>query len=174
MPNPTASPGAAEHDKLLGTYLNDHLAGSSAGVDLFARVAGHAEGSDADELATLAREVSEDKDALLEVMRVVGVRPRQAAVLVGRIAEKVGRLKPNGHLVRRSPLTPLVEIEMLRTAVAGKTAGWQALLALAADDQRLPVKLLERLLQRANDQATQLVSLHQHTARRQLGDPPTD
>jgi hypothetical protein len=47
--------------------------------------------------------------------------------LGGRIAERVGRLKSNGRIVRRSPLSSLLELEMLRLAVEGKAACWRTL-----------------------------------------------
>lgn len=159
----------SERDRLIGTYLNDHLTASYAGIDLFARAARSADPADTDELTALTREVSEDKDGLLEVMRAMGVRRRPGASLLGRLAERAGRLKPNGSLLHRTPLTTLVETEALRIAVAGKQAGWEALLALSEDEQRLPTALLERLHQRATDQSTRLAELHSRTARRQLG-----
>ena len=49
-------------------------------------------------------------------------RPKVAEVLVG-VAETVGRLKPNGTLVRRSPLSDLMELEALSAAVEAKRLG---------------------------------------------------
>jgi hypothetical protein len=39
----------------------------------------------------------------------------------------VGRLKLNGHLVRRSPLSPLVELEAIELGIHGKRLLWQVL-----------------------------------------------
>lgn len=46
-------------------------------------------------------------------------RPKTTA---GWPAEKAGRLKLNGRLLRRSPLSGLVELEMMHLAVEGEQA----------------------------------------------------
>ncbi|MDP9435302.1 MAG: hypothetical protein M3P93_08975, partial [Actinomycetota bacterium] len=46
------------------------------------------------------------------------------------------RLKANGHLLRRSPLSDLVEMEALVLGVQGKAAGFRALRSIAAGDPR--------------------------------------
>ncbi len=158
-----------DRQQLLASYLNDHLAGASAGRDLFRRTARSHQGSArGPELAMLAREVDEDRDAQLDIMRAVGVSPSRPRAVLGRVAETVGRLKPNGTLLRRSPLTNVVEIEALRVAVAGKAAGWDVLLTLAADEPRLPRERLEELRARAQDQGARLRELHQQAAREGL------
>jgi hypothetical protein len=43
------------------------------------------------------------------------------------MGEKAARLKLNGHLLARSPLSSLEELEMLRLGVEGKAAGWRTL-----------------------------------------------
>ena len=48
--------------------------------------------------------------------------------------EKAARFKPNGRLLRRSPLSDLIELEWLLLGVQGKTAGFRALRRLADTD----------------------------------------
>lgn len=43
----------------------------------------------------------------------------------GWLAEKAGRLKLNGRPLRRSPLSGLVELEMMHLAVEGEQACWR-------------------------------------------------
>lgn len=151
--------------QLLSFYLNDHLAGSSAGRDLFRRAARSQQGSDrAVELLALAREVDEDRAAQLQIMLNLGVQPSRARVAVGRAAESLGRLKPNGTLFRRSPLSDVVELEGLRLAAAGKAAGWEVLLELAADEPRLSHEQLTELRSRAHAQAERLRTMHLQAA----------
>ena len=58
---------------LLAIYLNDHLAGSTVGVELARRARGSNDGTELGEfLATLAAEIEEDRDTLGEVMGAVG------------------------------------------------------------------------------------------------------
>src|ERR1700752_1744069 len=101
---------------LLGVYLNDHLAGSTAGTGLVRRMAATAEpGSEhATVLNRLAIEITEDRSALLRIMAALGIQVRGYKVFAAWAGEKIGRLKLNGHLLTRSPLSDLEETEFLR------------------------------------------------------------
>ena len=159
-----------DRDELLTTYLSDHLVASSAGRDLFRRAAKSQRGTPrGTELQRLAREVDEDRDAQLEVMRALGVEPSLLRVTVGRAAERLGRLKPNGTVVRRSPLSDVVELEAMRAGVEAKAAGWEALLPVADRDSRVSRSSLEELRARALDQAQRLQTLHQQAAADAFG-----
>jgi hypothetical protein len=65
------------------------------------------------------------------------------------IGEKAGRLKSNGRLFTRSPLSDLEELEMLRLGIEGKAAGWRTLRTLADTDTRLDPQRLDELISRA-------------------------
>ena len=148
--------------KYLSIYLNDHLVGSTVAVELVERAMGEYEGSELGEfLAGLKVEIEADRQALLEIMDAAGAKPDQLKQAVGWVAEKVGRLKLNGELIGRSPLTPLVELEGLVTGIHGKEALWRALQATpgvptAGHD-------LDELIARAQSQAA-AVELHRATA----------
>jgi hypothetical protein len=144
----------ADTAKLLGIYLNDHLAGATGGVELARRTARGRQGSSGDgDLGRLAREIAEDRRSLLDVMRRLGVPVRRHKVIAGWAGEKAGRLKANGRVVRRSPLSSLVELEAMRLGVEGKASGWRTLRELADGDDRLDAGLLDTLIARAHDQA---------------------
>ncbi len=72
---------------------------------------------------------------LLEAMRRVGVAPQTFKVAAAWMAERIGRLKPNGQLTGYSPLSRLLEIEGLCALISGARSMWLALARL--DDQRL-------------------------------------
>lgn len=138
---------------LLAIYLNDHLAGAAAGLELFRRASGAHRGTPLGaELDRLTAEVQADRDALLGIMRTLEVPVRQYKVLGGWAMEKAGRLKLNGHLLTRSPLSTLVELEGMRLGVEGKAAGWRALRAVAARHPGLDAGQLDRLGDRAQRQ----------------------
>ncbi|GAA0587098.1 hypothetical protein [Streptomyces crystallinus] len=147
---------------LLGIYLNDHLAGATLGVRR-ARSLVEADSERApalaDEVRPVADEISEDRAALLDIMRRLDVPVRRYKVAAGALAETVGRLKPNGRLVRRSPLTSLVELELLRLGVEGKAALWRSLRQVADGDRRLDGAQLDDLLERAERQLDTLEQL---------------
>jgi hypothetical protein len=138
----------------LGIYLNDHLAGATAGLELARRVAraGQIPAPQPD-LRQFADEVSEDRIALLRFMGTLGVPVRGYKVWAAWAGEKAGRLKPNGRLTTRSPLSNLEELEIMRLGVEGKAAGWRTLRALADRDGRLDARQLDELISRARRQA---------------------
>jgi hypothetical protein len=160
---------------LLGIYLNDHLAGATAGTGLARRMAagGHqppASGA----LRQLAVEISRDRETLLELMAALNVPVRGYKVWAAWAGEKAGRLKPNGHLMSRSALSSLEELEMLRLGVEGKAAGWRTLRTLAERDSRLDPARLDGLISRARRQADQLEDLRVNAANQVItADPPS-
>jgi hypothetical protein len=155
---------------LLGIYLNDHLAGATGGTELARRMARSQSGSSgAGELARLARDIAEDLDALRDIMRALGVPLRRYKAAAGWLGEKAGRLKTNGGLVRRSPLSSLLELEAMRLGVEGKAAGWRTLRELADSDRRLDADRLGALLDRAREQATTLEDLRVRRAAEVVG-----
>jgi hypothetical protein len=139
--------------KLLGIYLNDHLAGSTVGLELVKRAAGsNKEGELGDFLATLAQEIDEDRESLRAIMKRLEYGEDIPKKLTAWTAEKLGRLKPNGQLTGYSPLSRVVELEGLALGIAGKLALWKALHALASEEPRLDAAELDRLRQRAERQ----------------------
>ena len=158
--------------ELIGIYLNDHLAGATAGTALAQRAARGQEGADQTTLQRLAGEIDADRRTLLEIMALLGVPVRHYKTAAAWLGERAGRLKPNGRLRTRSPLSSLEELELLRLGVDGKAAGWRTLRELAARDPRLSVPWLDELLARARDQADQLEHLRVRAAEH-LFEPDT-
>jgi hypothetical protein len=140
----------------LGIYLNDHLAGAVAGTGLAKRLAAE-EGGEV--LPRLATEIDEDREALLELMAALVVPVRHYKTWAAWGAEKVARLKLNGHLLSRSPLSRVIELEAMRLGVEGKAAGWRTLRARAETDSRLDAARLDGLIDRARQQIDELEKL---------------
>lgn len=161
---PTHSAGTDGAD-LLGIYLNDHLAGATAGTDRARSLAGALrESPSGPALRTIAREIVEDRASLLAIMDSLGVPVRHYKVSLAWAAEKAGRLKSNGRLVGRSPLTSMVELEALRLGVLGKASAWQTLRQVAESDTRLDARQLDDLLARAERQQATLEDLRRRQA----------
>jgi hypothetical protein len=148
----------------LAIYLNDHLAGSTAGAELFRRAADRATGDRTAVLQRLAQEIEEDRAALLDMMNHLDVPVRHYKVLAGWVGEKIGRFKPNGQLTGRAPLSSLIEAETMLLGVRGKAAGWAALRILADHDDRLSVERLDTLIARADAQSATLEQLRREIA----------
>ena len=112
----------------LAIYLNDHLAGSVVGVELCRRARAANEGSElGDVLAELCTEIETDRETLRAVMRELDVGESRLKPAGAWMAEKLGRLKPNGQLRGYSPLSRVVELEGLAGGVAVKQMLWGAL-----------------------------------------------
>jgi hypothetical protein len=158
---PTAS-------RYLAIYLNDHLAGSTAGLELARRAAGaHGEGELGALLTRLAGEIASDRQALRDIMASLEVGEDRAKVAAAWLGEKVGRLKLNGHLLDRSPLSPLVELEGLALGITGKLVLWRALVAVA-DAHGLDAARLRELTARAERQQGEVEEQRIAVARRAL------
>ena len=112
----------------------------------------------------LAAEVAADKRALLKIMAVLGASVCTYKPYAAWIGEKAARLKLNGHLLTRSPLSSLEELEMLRLGVEGKATGWRTLRTLADRDKRLDSGRLDELISRARRQADLLEDLRVRAA----------
>ncbi len=143
------------NDKYLHIYLNDHLAGSTAGVELAKRTYANNKGGELGVfLQDLVRGIEEDKSILEGIMRSVGARKDAVKTRAAWAAERVGRLKLNGQLKGYSPLSRVLELEGLSVAVEGKHRLWSSLREL--NDPRLSSLDLEGLMARAEAQIEEL------------------
>ena len=145
---------------LLAIYLNDHLAGSTAGVELARRLRGSNEDDPefGPALAEICAEIEADRETLKAVMDRLGVGQSRLKPLAAVLAERLGRLKLNGRLRGYSPLSRLDELELLQIGVAGKRRLWRALEHTHAGD--LPDFELGALAERATEQLRRLEALH--------------
>jgi hypothetical protein len=148
--------------ELLSIYLNDHLSGAMAGTELARRIS-----RTHPELRILADDVEADRVELLTVMSELGVEQRPHKVAIGWLSEKAGRLKLNGRLLSRSPLSDVLELEALRISVEGKSAMWRVLRRL----QIVDAERLERLLTRAGSQAELVEQYRIHLAPKAFNAP---
>ncbi|WP_413797682.1 hypothetical protein [Streptomyces iranensis] len=165
-----SEPRTSASPRMLGIYLNDHLAGATAGMQLARRTAReHRESAFGGDLEDVAAQIMEDREALLTVMADLEVPVRRYKVYGGWLGEKAGRLKPNGRLRRRSGLSTVLELESLRIGVEGKALLWHALLAAVGEDPRLDPDRLTELLNRARRQRATLKSLHEAAAATMFG-----
>jgi hypothetical protein len=172
--------GRTSSQGLLGVYLNDHLAGATAGTELARRAAAaQRDPAKREIMRALADEISSDRRTLLDIMAALGVPVRGYKLWAGWVAEKAGRLKLNGSMLSRSPLSDLLELEMMRLGVEGKAAGWQTLRSLAGHRRELDAAQLDQLLTRAQTQSKRLEELRTDAVAEAFGSeaspgpPPT-
>jgi hypothetical protein len=141
----------------LSIYLNDHLAGATAGLELARRASANNRSTDYGRVLTeLVAEIDQDRNALMELMKRFSINRDRVKLLLSWGVEKVGRLKLNGTILHYSPLSRLEELELLALGVEGKLALWQALRVSYGTDPRLGGIDLEALIKRARSQRRRL------------------
>jgi hypothetical protein len=146
------------NDRYLSIYLNDHLAGSTAGRRVAARaLEQNRDGALGDFLRVLVGEIEEDRESLIRLMGLLGIRRDPVKVGAVWAAERIGRVvKLNGHLLSYSPLSRVEELEFLSLGVEGKRLMWRALESLAETDDRLKGFDFATLIKRAEVQRDEL------------------
>jgi hypothetical protein len=138
------------------TYLNDHYTGSVGAIDLVQDGARRYSGSELGAfLASLAREIEEDRESLRRMMQTVEARPHRVKHALAWAGGKAMRVK-----LRMSP-QPLMLLETLALGITGKMLGWRAL-AAAGNPVGAP---LDDLILRAQSQLAR-VEEHRVTAAR--------
>ena len=142
---------------LLSTYLRDHFAGATGGLELAKRIAQQLPEPAMDEIAA---EIESDRDTLRDVMSALDVSPSTLKVGMGWVGERVGRLKLNQRVLGRSPLSDVLELEGLIIGISGKLQLWRALALIAPTEARLERFDFERLAQQAEEQRRRLEDLH--------------
>lgn len=153
----------ADRHRLLGIYLNDHLAGATAGVGR-ARMARDAnEGSVfGPPLAEICAQIEADRASLETVIEELGVGCSKLKPALGALGERLGRLKPNGQLRGYSPLSRVVDLEVLLLGITGKTRLWVLLDVLLDGEVSAD---LPALIRRADEQRSTVEDLQARAAR---------
>lgn len=157
----------------LAIYLDDHLAGATAGLALARRAArNNREHPVGVQLRRLVDELEYDRSVLLSLRRSLGLAsPLKRIGALGM--ERVARLKPNGQLVGYSPLSRLEELEGLCAGIDGKLALWHALAAARAAHPALAELDTEALSARAERQRSGLEPARREAARAAFADAST-
>jgi hypothetical protein len=112
----------------LDVYLNDHLAGSAAAVDLVERIRASNEGTAlAAHLEGLRLEIEQDRDILGEVMTRLGVVRSTPKQLAGKVMETLSRFRLSERITGSADVTRLLELETLSLGIEGKLLLWRSL-----------------------------------------------
>jgi hypothetical protein len=155
----------------LTAYLNDHLAGSTAALELLEHMCGTASApGDREFLTGLSGEIAEDRQTLEDIVRRVGGHQSAVRQIGGWIAEKAGRLKlmlddPSGGALKR-----LESLELLALGIHGKQALWRALASVAPMVPQLADLRFLELEARAVDQHARVEARRVEAARAALAD----
>lgn len=118
-------------------------------------------------LARICEEIETDRATLEAVMEELEVGRDRIKPVAAWLAEKVGRLKPNGQLRGYSPLSRMIELEGLYIGISGKARLWKALDGTVGE--RLPEVDFGALGERADQQRTEVEGLQEAAAKLALG-----
>jgi hypothetical protein len=144
---------------LLRIYLGDHRAGAAAGQARARRfAAANADSFLADTARDVCHQIEEDVRTLDEILARFRCRASRWKLIVARVAELAGRLKLNGRLRGYSPLSRLIELELLLAGILAKESLWQTLALVQQHRVELAGFDLDDLQHRALQQRIQLES----------------
>jgi hypothetical protein len=143
-------------------YLNDHQAGSVAGLELAKSLAKDHPGDEF--LSKLAQEIQEDQDTLERLMEKFGTSGNTVKQAGAFAMEKVGTaLGAAGD-----DLGFLRKLETLTMGVEGKLCLWEALKEVSEADERLGGFNFDRLMAGAQSELDGLASERLKAARKAL------
>jgi hypothetical protein len=134
----------------LDTYLNDHLAGGTAAIDLAEQLREENAGTPLGEFLTqLVEEIQQDHTTLEGVMGKLGIEPNPIKQAGAKIAELASRFKLGGG---PNEVGRLLALETLSIGIEGKACLWLALQEVADQHGALASFDFGNLLQRAETQ----------------------
>lgn len=155
--------------KDVARYMQVHLAGAAAGIDLFG-LSGRRilDEKISAEVLRIREELVDERQRLVRMVSEFGGNDPVLLSMATRLGAQMVRLGPSGNWRRRTPLTDLVVLETMRDAVAGKIAGWQALLSVVDEHSTLDREELEWLLAQGEEQHDTLTEAHKTMSARVL------
>jgi hypothetical protein len=141
------------HARELSTYINDHLAGSVAALelldDLIARPAAPDEPAF---FLQLRDEFEQEQDELRAVLRALGEDESSVRKAAGWLAEKATRLKLKWDDPGSGALRRFEALEGLAIGIFGKLSLWRVLAAVATTESALQFLDCSRLARQAESQ----------------------
>ncbi len=139
--------------KHLGIYLNDHLAGSVAALELIEYLSKNYPDTTLETFfAELHAEISADQDVLRDLLRTFEEGESSVRKAGAWIAEKVGRAKFGISEMEVRGTGLLEALEGLAMGITGKQLLWRALAAASETMPQLRGLNYDRLEQRAREQ----------------------
>lgn len=158
---------------LLELYLSDHLTGATAGSSRIARMATDFVDTPVfAQLGELADQISAERDFLERLINDLGMQQKSYRQAVAWVGERIGRLKGNGKVISRSPMTMLLETELMRGAVNAKLGVWESLRE-HSELLSLDPEVFTLLIEATKRQVELLDEVHAYARPRALRDDET-
>jgi hypothetical protein len=150
------------------TYLNDHLAGSVAALELVDYLVTLQENRDRRRLTDLRIEIEEDQKVLQRLLRELGGKESQVRKAAAWLTEKLGQAKLRFDDHGTGDLQVLEALEALGLGIQGKLSLWRALASVAGEIPELSGLNLPQLQARAAAQFDRVDELRLQVARTTL------
>jgi hypothetical protein len=151
----------------LATYLNDHLAGSIAALEIVDHLATEAPDLSA-MLRTLKKDIEADQRELKTLMDRLHILESRIRKIGGWLSERFTDAKLEVDDESTGPLRRLERLEFLALGIEGKMSLWRALSAAAETDGQLRGTDYNRLADRAKVQYDLVESERIKSAREAL------
>lgn len=158
------------------TYLNDHRAGATAGTALARRIwRSNRRTKWGPTIEEVAESIEQDLVVLDEIRAATGVSGGDLKRAAALLTERASRLKLNGHLLTYSPLSRVLELETLMSAVRGKQSLWVTLRTAAPSHPEWSDFDFAVLEKRGSQQMESLERIHEWAVTEMMGaQGPTD
>ncbi len=153
----------------LATYLNDHLAGSVAALDLLDNLLEHNPAAGRDTLVEVRSEIQQDQQVLRDILDRFGSRESTARKVAAWLSEKLGQAKLSLDDSGAGDLRALEALEALGLGIQGKLSLWRALAAVAGRIPALGSLNFPDLQRRAERQFERVEELRLRAAQVALG-----
>ncbi len=153
----------------LATYLNDHLAGSVAALELLDDLLEHSPAVGRDTLVEVRSEIEQDQQVLRDILDRIGTRESAARKVAAWLSEKLGQAKLSLDDSGTGDLRALDALEALGLGIQGKLSLWRALAVVAGGIPALSSLDFPTLQRRAERQFARVEELRLRAARLALG-----
>lgn len=151
----------------LATYLNDHLAGAAAGLELIGHLIDHTNSDETRERLIAVRDgILEERRTLRSLMQDLTIGESSARRLAGWLSEKMTEIKLAVDDQGDGEFHEFEALELLSLGIAGKSCLWTALAAVA--DELPAIRKIDPavLAQRSDEQRAVIQELRVEAAVR--------
>ena len=159
------------NDRNLATYLNDHLAGAVAGMELIDHIVKLYAGQPGERVAIHVRDSiaadRKDLDSLMARLEITQSAPRKAAAWV---FEKFAEIKVKLDDLQEGSLRRLERWEALSVGIEGKRLLWVSLASVVEAQSELAVIDLVKREKRAEEQRRDVETMRVKAAKAAFGD----
>lgn len=153
----------------IAIYLNDHLAGSVAGLNMLEHIINRLEGTDSvSELQRIKAEIESEQEELKRLIEKVGSSQSPVRKAGAWLGEKFAELKLRFDDPAGGDLLLFESLEAMSLGIEGKRCLWKALRAVSEKDTTLQLSDFDALEGQASEQRAVVEALRIEAAAKAL------